>query len=188
MQILSYLTVYLIGRYACRRFKAPYFIYLDAVVFDPRIEVLEKIAGEIFGRRIKLLVKGRQFVDVAMVEVANDLVSYGLQITKIDQQAYVIQFLPTRKDLDLVIVTVKVLAFAFIAAKLVSGGEISLYHYLKKRTHRVCTISWNRLARFRKLFADGSVHVANIKISLREWYFDLRGCQDLIDRGHYIAS
>ena len=125
----------MVGSDACRRLITANLVHADAVVADAGVQVLQKITGKIFGRRIELLVEGRQFVQIAVIEIFNDLVGRFLEIAEIDKQADVIQFLAAGKDLDLVIVAMQVLALPFVAAQLVGGGEIAFDHYFKKRRH-----------------------------------------------------
>ena len=73
-----------------RRLETPDFIDPYTLVANACVEVFKKIAGKILGGRIEFLVKRRQFVEVAVVEVFHDLVGGRFEIAKIDQQANVV--------------------------------------------------------------------------------------------------
>lgn len=94
-----------------------------------------EIPSDILGGRIELVVKGRKFVKIAVIEVGDYLISGGFEIAEIDQKAYVIEFPSAGKYLDLVVVAVQVLAFPFVSAQLVRRREIAFDHYLVIRRH-----------------------------------------------------
>lgn len=112
------MLIKLIGRNAGGRFKTPDLIDLNAVVGDACVEVFEKVAGQVFSRRVKFLVKGRQFIDISVIEVCNDLVGSRFEIAKIDEQTNIIQLLAAGENLDLIIVPMQVLALPLIPAQL----------------------------------------------------------------------
>src|SRR5687768_2500382 len=100
----------LVSSYARRCFKASDLVYLDTLVSNPTVQVFQNISRQIFSRRVQLLVERRELVDVSMVEVFYDLIRGGLEVNEVDQQSDVVELLAAGVDLDLVIVTVKVLA------------------------------------------------------------------------------
>src|SRR5688500_16965727 len=81
----------LLGGDACRRFKTADLIDLHPFVGDACIKILEEIAGQVLGRRVKLLVKRRQLVQIAVVEIFDYLVGGGFEVAKIDEQTDIIQ-------------------------------------------------------------------------------------------------
>lgn len=75
-----------------------------------------EIPSDVLGRRIELVVKGRKFVKIAVIEVGDYLISGGFEIAEIYQKADIIEFLASSKYLDLVVVAMQVLAFPFVSA------------------------------------------------------------------------
>ena len=128
---------YLVGGNAGRSLETPDFVYLNSLILDSAVDVFQDVPRKVLSRRVQLLVEWRQFVDVAMVEVLYDLVGGSLQITEVDEQADVVQLLTPSIDLDLVIVTVQVLALPLITAQLMRRGEVSLDHDFEESRHGV---------------------------------------------------
>jgi hypothetical protein len=124
--------VYLVGSHARWRFIAADLVDFHALVADLAIEVFKDKPSEILCRRIQFLIKRRQLVDIAMIEIFDDGVGRFFQIDKIDQEADVILLFAFRKYLEPIIMAVKVLALSLVAAQLVRAREIAFDHYFVK--------------------------------------------------------
>jgi hypothetical protein len=99
-----------------------------------RRDAFENVFGEILGRRLQLI-KRRQLIDVAVIEIVNQFISRRLQLNKVDEQPNVVQLATASVDLNLIVVSVQVFALPLVAAQLVRAREVTFNHDFKLSRH-----------------------------------------------------
>lgn len=114
-------SVSLIGRDAGRSLETSDLVYPDPIVADPRIEIFANVCGEVLCRRVEFFIERRKFVQIPVIQVVDDLVGRVFQIAKVDEQSDIVQLRSAGVDLDLVVVSVQILAFSLVTAQLMRG-------------------------------------------------------------------
>jgi hypothetical protein len=118
-----------VGRRARGRLPDADFVDLNSIRIDLPTDFGVEELREVLGRRVEVFVEGRKLVDVLVIEVVDDALGRFLELAKIDEEADVVESLAADVDLDLIIVAVRVLTLAAIAAERMGARKLHLDTY-----------------------------------------------------------
>ena len=86
-------------------------------------QAVEDVGGDVFGRGV-LLLKGRKFVEILVIQFLHDHVHRLFQVLEIDAHAQFVKFGGAHRHLHLPIVAVRSFAVAGIVAQMVARGKM----------------------------------------------------------------